>query len=178
MSSAIAPRKAHRRLCTSADLPRAPIGHSERVRIGEMCTKEVVCCRADTTALEAARLMRSRRVGAVVVVSDGEEPVPLGLVTDRDLAVEVLGNGREAAIMPLSGLVRAPVVIAADYEDVHAALERMRAHGVRRMPVVDDRGTLVGLVTLDDLLGALLADMRALLETTGRAQRRERAAPR
>jgi len=122
--------------------------------------------------------MRSRRVGDVVVVSDGAEPVPLGLVTDRDLAVEVLGNGREAAIMPLSGLVRAPVVIAADYEDLHAALERMRAHGVRRMPVVDDRGTLVGLVTLDDLLGALLADMRALLETTGRAQRREHAAPR
>ena len=148
------------------------------MRINEMCTKEVVCCRADTTALEAARLMRSRRVADVVVVSDGEEPVPLGLVTDRDLAVEVLGNGREAAIMPLSGLVRAPVVIAADYEDVHAALERMRAHGVRRMPVVDDRGTLVGLVTLDDLLGALLADMRALLETTGRAQRREHAAPR
>jgi CBS domain-containing protein len=102
------------------------------MRISEMCTKDVVCCRPDTTALEAARLMRSRRVGDVVVVSDGEEP----------------------------------------------ALERMRAHGVRRMPVVDDRGTLVGLVTLDDLLGALLADMRALLETTGRAQRREHAAPR
>jgi CBS domain-containing protein len=148
------------------------------MRISEMCTRDVVCCRPDTTALEAARLMRSRRVGDVVVVSDGQEPVPLGLVSDHDLAVEVLGNGREAGIMPLSGLVRAPVVIAADYEDVHAALERMRAHGVRRMPVVDDRGTVVGLVTLDDLLGALLADMRALLQTTGRAQRREHAAPR
>jgi CBS domain-containing protein len=49
----------------------------------------------------------------------------------------------------------------------------MRVHGVRRMPVVDDRGALVGIVTLDDLLGALLADMHALLETTGKAQRRE-----
>lgn len=149
------------------------------MRISEICTSDVVCCGPDTTALEAARLMRARHVGDVVVVSDVQkERVPLGVVTDRDLAVEVLGNGREAAIMPLSGLVRAPVVIAADYEDVHAALERMRAHGVRRMPVVDDRGALVGIVTLDDLLGALLADMHALLEKTGRAQRREPVARR
>ncbi|HYL00964.1 MAG TPA: CBS domain-containing protein [Steroidobacteraceae bacterium] len=144
--------------------------------ISEICTTDVVCCMPDTTALEAARLMRSRHVGDVVVVSDVEkERVPVGVVTDRDLAIEVLGNGREAAIMPLSGLVRAPVVIAAEYEDVHSALERMRAHGVRRMPVVDDRGALVGIVTLDDLLGALLADMHALLETTGKAQRREQS---
>lgn len=144
------------------------------MRISDICTSDVVCCAPDTTALEAARLMRSRHVGDVVVVTDVEkERVPVGVVTDRDLAIEVLGNGREAAIMPLSGLVRSPVVIAADYEDVHAALERMRAHGVRRMPVVDDRGALVGIVTLDDLLGALLADMHALLETTGKAQRRE-----
>lgn len=144
------------------------------MRISDICTNEVVCCGPDTTALEAARLMRSKHVGDVVVVNDVEkERVPVGVVTDRDLAIEVLGNGREAAIMPLSGLVRTPVVIAADYEDVHAALERMRAHGVRRMPVVDDGGALVGIVTLDDLLAALLADMHALLETTGKAQRRE-----
>ena len=149
------------------------------MRISDICTSDVVCCAPNTTALEAARLMRSRHVGDVVVVSDVQkERVPLGVVTDRDLAVEVLGNGREAAIMPLSSLVRAPVVIAADYEDVHAALERMRAHGVRRMPVVDDRGALVGIVTLDDLLGALLADMHALLEKTGRAQRHEPVARR
>ena len=147
------------------------------MRIRDLCKGEVVCCRPGTTALEAARLMRSRHVGAVVVVSEvAKEPVPVGVVTDRDLAVEVLGNGREAGIMPLSGLVRAPLVIAADYEDVHTALERMRVHGVRRMPVVDDRGTLVGIVTLDDLLGALLSDMHALLETTAGAQRRAHAA--
>jgi len=144
------------------------------MRIGQICTTDVVCCRPDTTALEAARLMRSRHVGEVVVASDVEQgPVPVGVVTDHDLAVEVLGNGREAAIMPLAALMRGPLVVAADYEDVHTALERMRVHGVRRMPVVDDGGTLVGIVTLDDLLGALLSDMHALLETTRGAQRRE-----
>lgn len=118
--------------------------------------------------------MRARGVGNVVVVSDPEGArIPLGVVTGRDLATEVLGNGREAAIMPLSGLVRAPLVIAADCEDAHEVLGRMRAHGVRRVPVVDGRGALVGIVTLDDLLGALFADVHALLETTGGAQRRE-----
>jgi CBS domain-containing protein len=146
------------------------------MRISEICTTEVACCGPQTTALEAARLMRMKHVGDVVVVSDpNKERVPLGVVTDRDLTTEVLGNGRDAGITPLSGLVRTPVVIAAECEDVHEVLERMRVHGVRRIPVVDGRGALVGIVTLDDLLGALFADMHALLETTSRAQRREQS---
>lgn len=146
------------------------------MRVSEILTTEVVCCGPQTTALEAARLMRTKHVGDVVVVSDPQrERVPLGVVTDRDLTTEVLGNGRDAGLTPLSGLARTPVVIAADCEDVHEVLERMRVHGVRRIPVVDGRGALVGIVTLDDLLGALFAEMQALLETTSRAQRREQS---
>jgi CBS domain-containing protein len=146
------------------------------MRISEICTAEVVCCGPRTTALEAARLMRQKHVGDVVIVSDPErERVPLGVVTDRDLATEVLGNGRDAAIMPLSALARTPVVIATQCEDVHEVLERMRVHGVRRVPVVDGRGALAGIVTLDDLLSALLEDMQTLLSTTRRAQRREQS---
>jgi len=123
--------------------------------------------------------MRQKHVGDVVIVNDPQhDRVPLGVVTDRDLATEVLGNGRDAAIMPLSGLARTPVVIAGEYEDIHEVLERMRVHGVRRIPVVDGRGALVGIVTLDDLLGALLDDVQALLATTRRAQRREQSARR
>jgi CBS domain-containing protein len=144
------------------------------MRVSDICTAEVVCCGPRTTALEAARLMREKQVGDVVIVSDPErERVPLGVVTDRDLATEVLGNGRDAALMPLAALARTPLVIAAQCEDVHEVLERMRAHGVRRMPVVDGRGALVGIVTLDDLLGALLEDVQILLSTTRGAARRE-----
>jgi CBS domain-containing protein len=142
------------------------------MRVSEICTAEVVCCGPRTTALEAARLMRQKQVGDVVIVSDPErERVPLGVVTDRDLATEVLGNGRDAAIMPLASLARTPVVIAAQSEDVHEVLERMRVHGVRRVPVVDGRGALVGIVTVDDLLGALFEDLQMLLSTTRRAPR-------
>jgi len=141
-----------------------------------MCTSDVVCCRPQTSALDAARLMRHRHVGDVVVVDDPDaQRVPLGVVTDRDLTVEVLGNDRDPAATTLAALVRTPVVIARDSEDATAVIERMRTHGVRRIPVVDERGTLIGIVTLDDLLKGLLAEMHALLEAQSRAQRLEQS---
>jgi CBS domain-containing protein len=142
--------------------------------VRDLCTSEVTCCRPQTSALEAARLMRQKHVGDVVVVDDPvERRVPLGVVTDRDLAIEVLGDGRDAATTAVSALVHRPVVIARDSEDVSVVIERMRTHGVRRVPVVDERESLVGIVTLDDLLKSLLAEMHTLLETQSRAQRRE-----
>jgi CBS domain-containing protein len=142
--------------------------------VRDLCTSEVACCRPQTSALEAARLMRQKHVGDVVVVDDPvERRVPLGVVTDRDLAIEVLGDGRDAATTAVSALVHRPVVIARDSEDVTVVIERMRTHGVRRVPVVDERESLVGIVTLDDLLKSLLAEMHTLLETQSRAQRRE-----
>ena len=142
--------------------------------IREICTMEVACCGPRTSALEAAGLMRRKHVGDVVVVSDPEsERVPLGVVTDRDLTIEVLANGRNAATVPLSGLMRSPVVIARDSEEAGAVIERMRFHGVRRIPIVDERGYLVGIVTLDDLLQSLLSEMCTLLESQTKARRRE-----
>jgi len=147
--------------------------------VREICTAEVVCCQPQTSALEAARLMRRRHVGDVVVVNDPQgERVPLGVVTDRDLVVEVLGNGRDASAVTLSELMRSPVVIAQDSEDLGAVIDRMRLHGVRRIPLVDEGGSLVGIVTLDDLLQSLLTDIRSLLESQTKAQRREQVARR
>ena len=100
--------------------------------VGEICTTEVVCCRPQTSALEAAKLMRHKHVGDVVLVSDPEqERMPVGIVTDRDLAIEVLGTGRDASSVPLSELARTPVVIAKDSEDLRAVVGRMRFHGVQ-----------------------------------------------
>jgi CBS domain-containing protein len=141
------------------------------MRLREISTTEVVSCGPQASALDAARLMRHRHVGDVVVVS--EERVPVGVVTDRDLTVEVLGNGRDAAQTYLSELMRRPVVVATDSEDADVVIERMRFHGVRRVPVVDARGALVGIVTLDDILAALLSEMQSLLASQTKAQRRE-----
>lgn len=137
-------------------------------------TANVVCCDAKTTALEAAQLMRRKHVGDLVVVDDPhEQGIPLGIVTDRDLAIEVLGQGLDPATTTVQSLMRTPVVIAYESEDTSQVLERMRAHGVRRIPVVASEGETVGIITLNDLLRLLVADASALLEIQKRGQSRE-----
>lgn len=140
----------------------------------EMCTPEVICCAPQTNALEAARLMRHKHVGDLVVVDDpDDERLPLGVITDRDLVVEVLANGLDPSKTSLASLIHAPVVIANESEDTSQVIERMRTHGVRRIPVVDNRGAVVGIVTLNDLLHVVVSDARALLEITVKGQERE-----
>ena len=140
----------------------------------EMCTPEVVCCGPETRVTEAARMMRHRHVGDLVVVDNpDEERTPLGVVTDRDLVVEVLANGLDPSATTLASLMRTPVVLANESEDTSQLIERMRTDGVRRVPVVNHHGGVVGIVTLNDLLNVVIGDARALLEIIVKGQSRE-----
>jgi len=142
--------------------------------VKEIYTPDAVCCSGQTRVLEAAQIMRQRHVGDLVVVDDpDDERVPLGLVTDRDIVVDVLGNGLDAATTTLASVMHKPAVIANEGEDTGQVLERMRINGVRRIPVVDARGSLVGIVTLDDLLGVVVEEATALLQVVARGQKRE-----
>jgi CBS domain-containing protein len=129
-----------------------------------ICTPEVAWCGRETSALEAARLMRHRHVGDLVVVDDPDEArTPIGVLTDRDLVVEIMARGIDPSSVTVAELVRTPVVIADETEDVGPVIERMRAHGVRRMPIVDHRGSVAGIVTLDDLLKRLVDEAGKLV---------------
>ncbi len=140
----------------------------------EICTPDVVYCTPEITALGVARLMRERHVGDVVVVEDAEDDqTPIGLVTDRDIVVEVLGRERDPARVSAREIMRKPVVIARTNEDASLAIERMKAHGVRRIPVMDEQRKLAGIVCLDDLLRLLAADAGALAAIISREQDRE-----
>jgi CBS domain-containing protein len=140
----------------------------------DVCTMDVACCGAATTVIEAARLMRHHHVGDLVVVADPEaERIPLGVVTDRDLAIEVLAPGLDPAVTTVGALIRHPVVIATESEDTADVIERMRVQGVRRIPVVDGRGAAVGIVTLDDMLRHLADEIGTLLDIVEIGRRRE-----
>ncbi|HVC30015.1 MAG TPA: CBS domain-containing protein [Steroidobacteraceae bacterium] len=140
----------------------------------DICTPDVVHCPPETTAIALARLMRERHVGDVVVVEEGEgDQTPLGVVTDRDIVVEVLGRERDPARVSAREIMRKPVVIARTSEDAAQAVERMKAHGVRRIPVLDEQRRLAGIVCLDDLLKQLAADAVALADIVSREQDRE-----
>src|SRR3954451_12946749 len=113
----------------------------------DVMTAEVVTAAPDRTVREIAELMRERNVGSVVIVADGGEPV--GFVTDRDLALSVIADGRDYGDH-VADHASSPVIRAEPSMDVEEGAELMVRHGVRRLVVVDgDR--LSGIVTLDDL---------------------------
>ncbi|HEU4624131.1 MAG TPA: CBS domain-containing protein [Steroidobacteraceae bacterium] len=131
----------------------------------DFCTTDVAYCGRDTTALAAATLMRTKHVGDLVVVDDADyECTPVGIVTDRDIIVRVLGNELDPGRVTVGEIMRTPVVLANQDEDVTEAIARMRAHRVRRLPITGPRGRLVGIVTLDDVLRQLVNDASALVE--------------
>jgi CBS domain-containing protein len=117
------------------------------MRISEVMTASVVTAPVGAAVREVAELMRERNVGSVVLVDDDGNPV--GFVTDRDLAVSVLADGRDPADLAADH-ASTPVVTGSPAMDVREAAELMTGHGIRRLPVVDG-GRLTGIVTLDDL---------------------------
>ena len=114
--------------------------------IREVMTEEVVTAPPSATVREVAELMRERNVGSVVLVEDGR---PAGFVTDRDLAVGVLADGRDASDQA-SDHASTPVVTARPEMHVEEAAELMVAHAIRRLPILEGE-RLMGIVTLDDL---------------------------
>jgi CBS domain-containing protein len=147
--------------------------------IGEFCSRDVVIADEATEVTEAARLMRQHHVGNLVVCERRAGlNHPVGIVTDRDLVVEVMAEGVSAADVTVGDVMSRDIRTALEGDDVWDVLQRMRDHGVRRMPVVDGQGALVGLVTLDDLLelcGEALVNMSRLIR--GEIRRESRLRP-
>ena len=117
---------------------------------------------ASATCVEAARLMRDARVGCVVVAEDRR---PVGVVTDRDIAARVIAEGRDPERVRLAEVMSPRPVFLAQTAELGWALQLMRDLAVRRVPVVDERHELVGVVSLDDVIVALAGELGAVAET-------------
>lgn len=147
--------------------------------IGEICNREVVIVQRDTTVTEAARLMREHHVGALVVVKEvSGKRKPVGLVTDRDLVVEVLATQLDAAAITVGDIMLQELDSVTEGSGVFEAIQFMRAKAVRRLPVVDGQGVLVGIVALDDLLALLAEELSDLSALVSREQEKEQRARR
>lgn len=140
----------------------------------EVCVLDVVCCVRSTGIVEAARLMRKHHTGDLSVVDDpDEERVPAGILTDRDIVVEVLGNGLDPAKTTVADVISGKLVFAHEGEDTAVAVERMHQHGVRRVPVVNRQGSLIGVFTLDDALRLHAARATELVEIAAKGRTHE-----
>ena len=142
--------------------------------VGEICNREVVVAERTTTIVEAARLMRRYHVGDLVVVDEVQDRrVPVGMVTDRDLVVDVIAREQPFASCTVRAVMSATLVCVPETAGVIEAIQLMRSHGVRRVPVVDAGGALVGILAADDLLDLLAEELSALARIAPRGQERE-----
>ena len=120
---------------------------------GELCSRTVVFAERDMGLVEAARLMRDHHVGALVVVDQANgKRVPVGVLTDRDIAVAVVAKEVDARTLRVGEVMSGEPITVREQDSVLDALRLMRERGVRRVPVTDAQGALVGILAADDVL--------------------------
>lgn len=143
--------------------------------VGEICNREVVIAHRDDTVVAASKIMRKQHVGCLVVVEDGEDGStrPMGIVTDRDLVIEVLAMGLDTASVTVGDLMGPELLTAREGDGIWETILRMRAMGVRRLPVVNNERKLVGILSMDDLLEFLAGELSDLAKLIRRETRRE-----
>lgn len=142
--------------------------------VGQFCNRDTVVVRTCDSIVATAKLMRQNHVGSVVVVADVEGMTkPRGIVTDRDLVLEVLAAELDPETVTIGDLVSYELVTANEQDGIWETIQRMRIKGVRRMPVVDAKGALAGIISVDDLLEILAAELSEVTKVMAREQVRE-----
>jgi len=125
--------------------------------IVQCCRDQVVAVSPDTPAVDVARIMGEKNVGSVVVISGDNRPA--GILTDRDLAVRVMAQEKNPGEVRAEEVMTRDVITFQDSMGIYEAIRKMTDEGIRRMPVVDDAGKLIGIVTMDDIIRMLGEEM-------------------
>jgi CBS domain-containing protein len=121
------------------------------MKIGDIMTTEVHCCRAGETLAEAARIMWEHDCGSVPIIDENGSPV--AILTDRDIAMAVYLNGRPPSEIPVASIMSRALFTCSPEDTIERAEDVMRERQVRRLPVVRD-GKLVGFLSMNDLIRA------------------------
>ena len=142
--------------------------------VGEVCNREVIIAYRTENMTGIAKLMRNAHVGSVVVACRNEGITqPLGIITDRDLVLEVLAQEVDPNKIYAEDVMSLALHCVKESDSTWAAISLMRNKGVRRIPVLDDAGSLVGILALDDVVELLADELNNLVSLVGREQRKE-----
>lgn len=144
---------------------------------GDLCTRDAVVAPRTMALTEAARLMRERHVGSLVIVDEAAQGrVPAGLLTDRDIVTAVVARDLDLRRLRVEDVMNAEPVAVREQDSLFDALGAMRRHGVRRVVVTGDGGVLQGVLALDDLIEVVAEQMGAIAQalSSGRSRERER----
>ena len=146
------------------------------MKISEVCREGVVYIRSDESIVQAAEKMRRYHVGDLVVVDEWEpHPVPIGILTDRDIVVGLVApNVGHLEDLTVGDVLISEDVVTAEWDDdVADVYELMRESAIRRIPVVNEAGHLVGIFTLDDAIQLLGRQLNELAQVSKRQQANE-----
>ena len=142
--------------------------------IGEFCNRDVVFATRSMRILDAAQLMREYHVGDLVVVDETNgKRVPVGIVTDRDIAIEIIAKSLDFKQFNVSDIMSPQLVSVQESEGVFETIRLMRVKGIRRIPVVNQDGGLEGIVSADDILDLLAEEMSQLAKVGPHGYERE-----
>ena len=120
-------------------------------KCSEVMTSKPVCCGPDDVVARAAKLMKVGNIGSIPVVENDQNRKLVGIVTDRDLALHIVAEGRDAKSTKVKAVMTADVVTCLADDDLQKALEAMATHQLRRIPIVDSANTLVGIIAQADV---------------------------
>ncbi len=141
---------------------------------GEYCNRDVVVAEKDLSAREAAQLMREHHVGTLVVVDIKENSAqPIGIITDRDIVVELVAADVDIDSLAVGDIMSAEIVSTSEDTKLIDAIALMQSKGIRRLPVVDDSGMLAGILTVDDVIELIAEQLADLSKLISREQERE-----
>ncbi len=131
--------------------------------VGQICKRNPVTCARDAEIREVVGLMRERGVGSVIVVQElTGEMRPYGIITDRDLVVRAISAGEDINSLTIGDVATTDVRVAREHDSIGEAIHIMREAGIKRLPVVDALGILIGIVSGDDLLLHLANEVQEL----------------
>ncbi|WP_090142761.1 CBS domain-containing protein [Limnohabitans sp. DM1] len=132
------------------------------MNLSSLCQRDILSVSSEASVQKAAELMRVNHVGALAL-TDPEDPARVvGVVTDRDLVVNLLAQGRLPGELPIGAYSHAQLIGVPGSATVHEAIAAMQKHGVRRVFVTEPNGRLLGLLSMDDVLRALADDLSGL----------------
>lgn len=142
---------------------------------GEYCNREVTIIGRGDSVTKAAKLMREHHVGDVLVVdSNNGERTPIGILTDRDIVIKVLAEDLDLNAVTLEDIMSLKLVTVQESDDLMATIKRMRLYGVRRIPVVNSRGGLIGVLAVDDILDVITEQLMDIDQLIENEQNREK----
>lgn len=138
--------------------------------------KEILTLKPEASVLDAVQMMRDRHIGDVIIAEERNgEKIPLGIVTDRDLTLDVLAQCADPAKLQISAVMNKNLVTCPFHAGVFEMIKTMKMNGITRLPLVSDTGALKGIVNAKNLIQLLLAGLYDLSHISEKQQSKEQS---